>query len=251
MIGTIEKRILKYIKQNGTICFALIDSEGISKEKVIDITKHAEKNGVKGILVGGSTAIDQSELNIITKVIKSVTSLPIILFPGNVTGISQYADAILFSSLLNSDNTYFIIEAQMLSAPLVKKYNLEAIPMGYIVIGEGGTTGFIGKARCIPPEKADIVVMYALAAKYLGMRFIYLEAGSGVKSHIPSILIKKVRKSFDGIIIVGGGIRSSKDAKEVASAGADIIVVGTILEEKYFDNSLKEIVSAIKHNQSY
>lgn len=248
MIGTTEKRILKYVKQNGTICFALIDSEGISKEKVIDITKHAENSGVKGILVGGSTAIDQSELNTITKIIKSVTSLPIILFPGNITGISQYADAIFFSSLLNSDNTYFLIEAQMLSAPLVNKYNLEAIPMGYIVIGEGGTTGFIGKARYIPPEKADIVVMYTLAAKYLGMRFIYLEAGSGVKSHIPSMLIQKVRKSFDGIIIVGGGIKSSKDAREVANAGADIIVVGTILEEKVIDNTLREMVNAITHN---
>lgn len=248
IIGKTEKKLLEYIKNNGTICLALIDSESISKDITIDIVNRAEKNGIKGFLIGGSTISDQIELNKITKIIKSTTSLPVILFPGNITGISQYADAIFFNSLLNSDDLYYIIQAQMLSAPLIKKYNLEAIPMGYIVIGDGGTIGYIGKARGIPPEKGNIAAMYALAAQYMGMRFVYLEAGSGVNSHISPLLIRQVRKIFDGTLIVGGGIKNSKDALEIANAGADIIVIGTLIEEKNSENMINKITNIIKKN---
>lgn len=246
MIGTTEKRLSNLIKKNGTICFSLIDSEGISNKKTIDTIKKVEKAGVHGILIGGSTATDQKELNKTTETIKNITSLPVILFPGNITGISQNADAILFSSLLNSDNPYYIIQAQALSAPIIKKYNIEAIPMGYIVIGDGGTIGYVGNARGIPPEKGNIAAMYALAAQYMGMRIIYLEAGSGANKSIPSLLINKVRKIFDGIIIVGGGIRSPEVAKKIADAGADIIVVGTLTEEIGFEDNLKGIINIIR-----
>ncbi len=246
MIGITENRLLDIIKKNGTICFALIDSEGKSQKQTINTIKKAEEIGINGILIGGSTATDQKELDNITRTIKSITSLPVILFPGNITGISHNADAILFSSLLNSNNPYFIIEAQMLSAPIVKKYNLEAIPMGYIIIGNGGTTGYIGNARVIPPEKGDIAAMYALAAQYMGMRVIYLEAGSGVTEPISSGLINKVRKIFNGILIVGGGIRSAEKAIEISNAGADIIVIGTLIEEKGFEIKLKEIINILK-----
>ena len=245
MIGTVEKQLSNLIKKNGTICFALIDSEGVSTKQTTDTIKKAEKAGIHGILIGGSTATDQKELNLITKTIKKITTLPLILFPGNITGISHNADAIFFSSLLNSNNPYFIIQAQMLSAPIIKKYNLEAIPMGYIAIGDAGTVGYIGNARGIPLEKGNIAAMYALAAQYMGMRVIYLEAGSGVNKSVPSVLVKKVRKLFNGILIVGGGIKSPKIAKEIASAGADIIVIGTLLEEKYFEHNLKEIIKVI------
>jgi len=246
LIGITENRLLNIIKKNGTICFALIDSEGKSQKQTINTIKKAEEIGINGILIGGSTATDQKELDNITRTIKSITSLPVILFPGNITGISHNADAILFSSLLNSNNPYFIIEAQMLSAPIVKKYNLEAIPMGYIIIGNGGTTGYIGNARVIPPEKGDIAAMYALAAQYMGMRVIYLEAGSGVTEPISSELINKVRKIFNGILIVGGGIKSAEKAIEISNAGADIIVIGTLIEEKGFEIKLKEIINILK-----
>jgi len=246
LIGATEKKLKNIIKKNRTICFILIDHENKSKKQIIETIKKTEKIGIHGILIGGSTATDQNELDIITKTIKSTTSLPIILFPGNITGISRNADAILFSSLLNSNNPYFIIQAQMLSAPLIKKYNLESIPMGYIIIGNGGTTGYIGNARGIPTEKGDIAAMYALAAQYMGMRVIYLEGGSGVTQPIPSTLIKKVRKIFNGILIVGGGIRSAEDAIKISNAGADIIVIGTLIEEKEFEYKLKEIINILK-----
>ncbi len=246
MAGSVEGKIREEIKKHGTICFALIDSEGITKEKAASIVKRAEQCNVSGFLLGGSTAVDQLELDYITSAVKSVTSLPVILFPGNITGISPRADAIFFSSLLNSDEPYFIIQAQALGALLIKKYGLEAMPMGYIVIGGGGTIGFIGRARGIPQDKPGIAAMYVLAAQYMGMRFVYLEAGSGVISHVPPSIIRTARNLFEGILIVGGGIRSASEAKAVAKAGADIIVVSTLLEKDGFEDTLKEIVQAVR-----
>ena len=247
MIGKIERYIKREISKDGTISFALIDSENISLEMTTRIASNTESCGVKSILVGGSTAIDQLELYNIVKTIKKGVKIPVILFPGNVTGISPNADAILFGSLLNSDNPYFITEVQALGAISVRKYGLEAIPMGYIVIGEGGAIGFVGRARGIPSNKPELVAMYALAAKYMGMRFVYLEAGSGVTSHISSSIVTKVRDVFDGILIVGGGIRRVEDAIKVAKAGADVLVIGTLLENKNFMPRLKEIVKGIKN----
>jgi phosphoglycerol geranylgeranyltransferase len=246
-LGPIEKYLRKEIKKDGTICIALIDSENISPSSAINIAVKAERSGVKGIFVGGSTAIDQIELDLIVKSIKSKVKIPIILFPGNVTGVSPNADAILFSSLLNSENPYFITEAQALGALSIKKYNLEAIPMGYIIIGDAGSTGFIGRARGIPPNKPQLASMYALATQYFGMRFIYLEAGSGVTSHVSEKLVHYVRKSFNGILIVGGGIKDIKSSILLSKSGADILVLGTLLEKSKFETILKNIVNKIKH----
>ena len=197
--------------------------------------------------MGGSTIIDQTKINAVIKKIKKLSKLPIILFPGNITGISRDADAILFSSLLNSENPYFIIEAQALGAPTVKEYGLEAIPTGYLIIGDGGTAGFIGNVKGIPHNKPKLAAMYALASQYLGMRVIYLEAGSGVISHTPSQIVSAVRKVFDGIVMVGGGITNASQAMDLAMAGADILVVGTLLENPEFEKPLKQIIKKVQN----
>jgi phosphoglycerol geranylgeranyltransferase len=245
-MGPVEAIIKGEISRFGTICAALIDSEGIGSAKAADVARKSSDCGVSLVLVGGSTAIDQLELHSIVGAIKTCVTIPVVLFPGNVTGVTSNADAILFSSLLNSDNPYFITEAQALGAFSIKKYGLEALPMGYIVIGEGGTTGFIGRARGIPPTKPALASMYALAAKFMGMRFVYLEAGSGVTSHASSEIVASVRKVFDGILIVGGGIMKPDQAMAVKEAGADILVVGTLLEKEGFEPTLKEIVSIVR-----
>lgn len=249
MIGKVEKIIASAIKRNGTICLALIDSEGISPSRAANTARTAEDCGVEGILVGGSTAIDQIELHDIVTQIKKVTTKPVILFPGNVAGVAPKADAILFSCLLNSDNPYFITEAQALGALAVRKYHLEALPMGYLIIGNGGATGFIGKARGIPYDKPSIAAMYALGAQYMGMRFLYLEAGSGVTSHVSEQMVETVRKTYGGTLIVGGGIRTTTDAISIARMGADILVLGTLLETKDFDISLKKITRAVRNKK--
>jgi phosphoglycerol geranylgeranyltransferase len=179
--------------------------------------------------------------------IKSTISIPVILFPGNVTGVSPNADAILFTSLLNSEDPYFISGAQALGALLVKKYKIEPLPTGYIIIGENTTAWFIGRAKGIPFEKSNIAVMYSLAAQYLGMRFVYLEAGSGAKKNVSPEMISNVRKYFDGLLIVGGGIRDSAIAKDLVDAGADILVISTLLErDPDWEKKFVDIISAIR-----
>jgi len=196
-------------------------------------------------LVGGSIT-DQDDLNLTVKAIKESTDLPVVLFPGNISGVSKYADAILFMSLLNSTNPYWITGAQALSAPSIKKMGIETIPMGYLIIEPGGTVGWVGDAKPIPRKKSDLALAYSMAAEFLGMRVIYLEAGSGADSHIPLDFIMKVKKLTNLIVIVGGGIRTAKDAQEVSQAGADIIITGTVVEEtEDAYEKIKELTDAI------
>ena len=154
-----------------------------------------------------------------------------ILFPGSHGGISKYADAIFFMSLLNSRNPFFITGSQALGAFTVKRYGIEPIPMAYLVIEPGETVGWVGDAKPIPRHKPKIAAAYALAGQYLGMRFVYLEAGSGAREPVPPEMISLVRKVIDVPLIVGGGIRTGEQARKAVEAGADIIVTGTAVEK--------------------
>ncbi len=242
-----ENYIHDELKKYKKICFALLDSENFND--ITGIAKKVESLGASAILVGGSSAIDQLDLDKLVISIKSIISIPIILFPGNVTGVSPNADAILFTSLLNSEDPYFISGAQALAALLVKKYKLEPLPTGYIIIGENTTAWFVGRAKGIPFEKNKIAVMYSLAAQFLGMRFVYLEAGSGAEKNISPKMVSSVRKYFDGLLIVGGGIKDSAIAKELTDAGADILVVGTLIEkDPDWEKKFSDIISAIRSN---
>src|ERR671931_1979272 len=206
----VEDYIRSEIKKYNTVCFPLIDSE--NSLEAASIARNAEKMGASAILVGGSSTVDQFELTEIVSNIKSQIKIPVILFPGNVTGVSPKADAILFSSLLNSENPYFITEAQALGALAVKKYAIEPLPTAYIIVGEGTAAWFVGRARGIPLHKPNLAVMYSLAAQYLGMRFVYLEAGSGAAGNVPPEMVTMVRKHYEGTLIVGGGIRAPESA---------------------------------------
>jgi phosphoglycerol geranylgeranyltransferase len=244
-LSRVENYINDELKKHKKICFALLDSENF--EDIAGVAKKVESIGASAILVGGSSAIDQLDLDKLVVSIKSIISIPVILFPGNVTGVSPNADAILFTSLLNSEDPYFISGAQALGALLVKKYNIEPLPTGYIIIGDNTTAWFIGRAKGIPFEKPNIAVMYSLAAQYLGMRFVYLEAGSGAKTNVSAEMISNVRKYYDGLLIVGGGIKNSSIAKELADAGADILVVGTLLErDPDWEKKFTDIILAIR-----
>jgi phosphoglycerol geranylgeranyltransferase len=255
--GTVERYLLQRTKR-ASICAALIDPEDFSPKQAADTAEKAIKAGVGMILVGGSTLSDQGELDQVVQAIKRITKdvttspgasqpVPVVLFPGNVTGVSRFADAILFSSLLNSTNSYFIIGAQALGAMGVYNAGIESIPMGYLVFGDDNTAGFIGQVNSLPPSKPNVALIYALAAKYLGMRTLYLEAGSGATEPIPPETIRLVRKFYDGILIIGGGITSSEAADRAAKAGANIIVVGNLLQTPGYEKALRQIATAIKH----
>ena len=232
MIGKTEKCLMDAVARDGTIHLSLIDPQNLTSEAAGELALKLHDLGSAGIIVGGSTVVSQRELDHVVKEIKKKTSLPTILFPNGITGISEYADAIFFSTLMNSTNPYYITGVQALGAPLVKRYGLEPIPMGYIIVGsDSGAAGFVGQALPIPRDKPELASMYAMAAEFLGMRFVYLEAGSGSDKSVSTDMIRQVKKSIGVKLIVGGGIRTPEQAKDIAGAGADFIVTGTVIEQ--------------------
>ena len=245
----VELFLKSELKKKNALLFVLIDSEVSHLEASNKLAKDVEKIGASAILVGGSSATDQIEMAQVVKGIKKGIKIPIILFPGNVTGVVPEADAILFSSLMNSENPYFITQAQALGAPSVLKFGLEPLPTAYLVIGEGTSAWFIGSARGIPFEKPKIAAAYALAAQFLGMRFVYLEAGSGAKSSVTPEMVQTVRRTFNGFLIVGGGIKDVKTAQNLVKAGADALVIGTFLEKGGSIKKLQEITKAIQRSK--
>lgn len=252
-LGPVEKRLLNETKK-GPIVAALIDPEDFSPKQAAETAGRAIAAGASLILVGGSTLANQTRLDAVVRAVKGhnrsqpghKSQAPVVLFPGNITGVSRFADAILFSSLLNSTNPYFIIGAQALGAVEVQRSGIESIPMAYLVFGNGSATSFIGQVNGLPPSKPNLAVIYALAAKFLGMRTLYLEAGSGAGEPIPQETIRLVRKAYDGMLIVGGGITTTTVATKAAHAGADVLVVGNLLQTAGFETTFHQIVSAIK-----
>lgn len=244
------KSVETYLKasrrKKGPLLFVLIDSENAGGKSASQLAREAEKHGASAILIGGSSATDQLAMAEIVKSIKKSVKIPLILFPGNVTGVVPGADAILFSSLLNSDNPYFISQAQALGAPNVLKFGLEPLPTAYIIIGEGTTVWHVGSVRAIPFDKAGLAAMYALSAQFMGMRFVYLEAGSGAKSNVRPEMVAAVRKLFKGFLIVGGGIRNTHTAGEIIKAGADALVIGTLIEKGGSFKTISDIVKTIQ-----
>lgn len=242
MTGTVEQYILDQIKEKGTVHFTLVDPDKSSGYDCASIAAEAEKGGTTAIMIGGSTLASSSDLDDAIKRIKKQVDIPVILFPNGPIGVSKYADAIWFMSLLNSQNPYYLIDAQMLSAPIVKKYGLEAIPMGYIIVGDGCVAGYVGYARPISFRHPQLAVGYSLAAETLGMRFVYLEAGSGAKEPIPPRIVGEVSKYLNIPVIVGGGIRTPEAAKAAKREGVSAIVTGTLVEE---ESQVKEKISEI------
>ena len=246
MTGKIEKYLLEKIKEKGTIHFTLVDPDKSSGYDCAKISAEAEKGGTTAIMIGGSTLASQTDLDGAVQRIKSQVKIPVILFPNGPMGVSRYADALWFMSLLNSQNPYYIMDAQMLSAPIVKQYQLEAIPMGYIITGEGCVAGYVGHARPISFRHPKLAVGYSLAAEALGMRFVYLEAGSGAPEPTPPTMVGAVTKSVDIPVVVGGGIRTPQAALAAKMAGASAIVTGTLVEEEsQVEEKIREIVEAI------
>lgn len=242
MTGKVENYLKKRKKEKRALCFALLDVGNFTPDQLKYIASFLDKEGADAILVGGSSHIDQFLLDSQIDKIKSVSQLPVILFPGNITGLSPKADAVFFMSLLNSLDPYYLIGAQVLGAPIVKRYNLEVLPTGYIIIYAESAAAFIGRAYPLPEHKPELVAMYGLAASYLGMRYLYLEAGSGAKKTVKEEMIAATRKLYDGILIVGGGITSHDVALNKIKAGADAIVVGNLLEKENFEEEMKEII---------
>jgi len=246
MLGRVEKYLLEKIVDEQTIHITLIDPEKITPAQASIVAENSKTCGTAAIMIGGSTFSSQNHLDKVVQAIKEAVDLPTILFPNNERGISQHSDAIWFMSLLNSVDPYFLVGAQILGAPLIKKLNIEPIPMGYIIVGHGGTVGVVGKANTIPYDNLELVTAHALAGQYFGMRFIYLEGGSGVAHPVPPDMIKTVKKHVNVPLIVGGGIRTREQASAAAQAGADIIVTGNLIETTDNKQRVAEVIEGLR-----
>ncbi len=239
---------LKEATQKSKVHMTLIDPASQDTGRSTEIAVEAEKAGTDFFMIGGSTSIDMEVMDETIKSIKNRTKIPVIIFPGSSSQVSKHADAIYFMSLLNSRNPDFIIGHQVKAAPFLKKMGVETIPMGYLVFRPGMTVGKVGEADLIDNRNPEPAVSYALAAQMMGMKLIYLEAGSGSPETIDPKVVRAVSEVAEVPLIVGGGIRSPGKAAEIASAGADIVVTGTIVEktERVLD-ALKPIIQAVKN----
>ena len=246
MLGRVEQYLIDSINKQGAIHLTLLDPEKVTRSSAKALAKAIEKSGSAAIMIGGSTAVSVYHTDEVISTIKKQTKIPVIIFPNDLVGVSREADAIFFMSLMNSMNPYYITHAQALGAPLVKRYGLEPIPMGYVIVGDrGAAAAFVGQVNPIPFEKPSLAVIYGMAAQFMGKRFFYLEAGSGVERPISREMVAAVSEQIEIPLVVGGGIRSPKVARQIVKAGAQIIVTGTLVE-KASPEVLRRVVRSIK-----
>jgi phosphoglycerol geranylgeranyltransferase len=225
-------KIVKSKAQSNKAFAVLIDPDKIDDTlllKTIDIALEAK---VDFFFVGGSLVVTNT-LDHIVSVIKKHCTIPVILFPGSPDQITPKADALLYLSLISGRNPELLIGQHVISAPFVKQSGLEIIPVGYMLINGGTptTVSYISNTNPIPANKNDIATCTAMAGEMLGLKLIYMDAGSGAQHAIPAQMIQQVAKNIQIPLVVGGGITTPEKALENCLAGADIIVVGNAIEK--------------------
>ncbi|MEO6404217.1 MAG: geranylgeranylglyceryl/heptaprenylglyceryl phosphate synthase [Ferruginibacter sp.] len=232
-------------KQHGKKSFAvLVDPDKVNDCEMGTLVELAVEAKVDYFLVGGSLVIS-NYLDECVQYIKRTCEIPVILFPGSPSQVSKYADALLYLSLISGRNPELLIGQHVVSAPVVKQSGLEIMPTGYMVIDGGAptTVSYISNAAPLPSDKNEIAMCTAMAGEMLGMKLIYMDAGSGAKRSISTGMIEKVASCIDVPLIIGGGIKDAEKAYHNCKAGADVIVVGNAIEK---DPSLiKEIAAAV------
>ena len=231
MTITVYQTLLDFRRERGSGLLVLLDPDRTTADAMAALAKRAEAAGAAAILYGTSFLTgNHYEESLVT--VKKATSLPVILFPSNSRQLTATADAVLLLSLLSSRNPQYLIGEQVVAAPVIKQLKLEAIATGYLLISSGKTTTaeFMSGSPPIPRDKPELVAAHALAGEQLGMKCVYLEAGSGADLPVPSEVILATRKEISLPLIVGGGIRTPEQASAAAKAGADFIVIGTLLE---------------------
>ena len=246
-VGKVELYIHEILESKGAMIFSLIDPDDYpSADLAAKTAKSAAEGGADLMVLGGSTGAQGELLERVTREIKEKTeNIPVALFPGNIATLTKYADAVYFMSLLNARNPYWITQAQMLAAPLVKQMGIEPLPVGYIVIEPGGTVGWVGDVNMVPRAKPRIAAALANAGEFLGNRLIFTDAGSNPQLQhfgpIPPEIIKAVRKAITVPYIVGGGIKNPSLLRTAYISGADIGQIGTALEDSH---SIRKTVEA-------
>ncbi len=238
--------ILNTIKSKGAAYLVLLDPDKLSFEKSESFLKHCASAGVDGFLIGGSLMLSGNFEMMIEKV-KANTNLPAIIFPGSIDQISPRADAILFLSVVSGRNADHLIGRHVIASPLIKRSGIEVISTAYTLIESTitSTAVYMSGSMPLPRNKPEIAAATTLAAEYLGMKLIYLEAGSGADQPVPDEMIKAVADVCTVPVIVGGGIRSPFVAREKVESGANIIVIGNYFEDENNWDMVKDFANAV------
>ena len=223
----------------------LVDPEQCNNDMLKKLVALANASAVDYILVGGSLLVNDN-LDKCIRLIKEETSLPVIIFPGSEMQVNGKADAILLLSLISGRNPEMLIGKQVVAAPYIRASGLEVLSTGYMLIESGNSTTalYMSNTAPVPREKNDIAVCTAMAGEMLGMKLIYMDAGSGAEYPVPATMIRKVKENISVPLIIGGGISRPEIAYESSKAGADMIVVGTAIEKDV--DLIKEISAAVK-----
>nr|WP_319400094.1 geranylgeranylglyceryl/heptaprenylglyceryl phosphate synthase [uncultured Carboxylicivirga sp.] len=233
----IYNQILNTFKEGKKQMALLIDPDKLGKEQMLSLSSLLKKVTPDILLVGGSLV--STDTYVFIEELKKHIHLPVVLYPGSSTQYSSNVDAVLFLSLLSGRNPEFLISHHVASAPLIKANNTETISTGYLLIDGGCTTSvqYISQTLPIPSDKNDIAIATALAGQYLGMKLIYMDAGSGAINPISPNMISAVKSQLNIPLMIGGGLNTVYKISEACKAGADIIVIGNALEK---DQSLLE-----------
>ncbi len=238
--------IYSQLFQSGRKLFCLlIDPEFHTLSSARRTAKAASDAGTDVILIGGS--LTSWPLDEMILAIKSVSACPLLLFPGNLTQLSSHADGVLLCSLISGRNPEYLIGNHVVAAPFLKKSGLEIIPTGYMLVGGNSRSSveYMSNTRAIPPSKTDILIATALAGEQLGLKLIYIEAGSGADKPVDKRAVACIKRNISVPVIAGGGICKPGDILGLYRAGADGVVVGSAVEK---DLSLIASLASVKLN---
>jgi len=244
-LGRVERYLEEHLER-GPIHFTLIDPDKSPGPRAAEVARGAVALGSDAILLGGSTGISREVMGATAAAVRAAVGVPTIIFPQGPESLAGEADAVLFMSLLNSRNLDLVIRAHARSARAVRSMGLEPIPLGYLVIAPGMRVGEVGQVDPVERNDLDGAAGYALAAEFLGMRYVYLEAGSGAPAPIPTAMVRAVRAAVSIPVVVGGGIRSGEDARPLLEAGASGLVTGTVTEEEGLGAGFRGILEEVR-----
>jgi phosphoglycerol geranylgeranyltransferase len=240
-----KNSVLQNTFSDGKKKFAvLIDPDKFTPDGLRIMAESAEQAGADFLFYGGSLVVGSNHRENIA-LLKKYCTAPVILFPGNQFMIAEEADGLLLLSLISGRNAEMLIGKHVVAAPILKALTLEILPTGYMLIENSHATAvsYMSNTTPIPAGQDEIAMCTAVAGELLGLRLIYMDAGSGAENPVRLSMIEKVRKNTGIPLIIGGGIRTAEQAKDAATAGADVVVVGNAIEKN--PNLIHELSTAV------
>lgn len=248
--GKVYSKLIAQLKEEAGQLFLVVDPPNQAPEQAGKIAKIAEKAGANAIAVGGSLGAQGKLLDDTILEMKRSSSLPVILFPGNVATLSEFADAVYFMTMMNSNDPYYISGAQTVASFPIKRMGIEVIPTSYIIVKPGRAVGFMGRAQLIPRNLPYLAAANALAGEYMGSKLVILESGGGAPQPVPKEMISYTKKSIEIPLLIAGGVRTPRFAYDCIFSGADVVQVGSAIESaksgKEIESRLKKMVSAVR-----